>query len=239
MIQTLGTKSFHIALALFVTLLAGYAFMQSPFFALQTVHVTGSDYLGEEKVLALGGIHYGTNILQLDLRRIQTSISDHPAVAEVRVARRLPSTLAVDIIEKRPVVYLTTNRGFWAVDVEGTVLYFSDSLARPLPLVTSSVPLSGINEGHTLQSPTLLAALLFVNSLTPHGKNRISELHVNDQGIVAFTSDHITINLGSGQDMVEKAEVLDALFVRISQNDLAVSSIDVRHPRTPVVEQKR
>lgn len=238
MADTYSNKAFTIALGLFVLLLASYAFLQSPFFALEKIELMGHNYLSETDVLEAGEINYGTNLIEIDVRSVSRALRELPVVADVRVSRRLPSTLVLRISERTPVAYVSGERGFWTIDGDGKVLYRSDALTRALPLITAKPALT-TNAGDTLDTPHLLAALRFAEALTIKGQTQLTEIHASSDGITAFTTDRITVNLGVSGDMSEKATVLEALLARAAQGNLAISHVDVRHPRSPVVEEKR
>ncbi len=238
MADTYSNKAFTIALGLFIVLLASYAFLQSPFFSLQSIELLGNDYLTEDDVLEVGEVYYGINLTEIDVRALSDALRELPVVAEVRVSRRLPSTLVLRITERSPVAYVSGERRFWTVDGSGMLLFPSDTLTKPLPLITSTPEITP-RAGGRLQEPHLLAALRFAQALTLKGQTQLAEVHASDDGITAFTTDRITVNLGVTGDMQEKAAVLEALLARAAQGNLSISHVDVRHPRSPVVEEKR
>src|SRR5690606_4204864 len=109
-------------------------------FSLQRLELIGNDYLTRDDVLMYAGIDLGMNVLQMDVQEIREKLAELPVIADVSVARRLPSSLVVRVVERIPVAYIVDDSGFWKVDSEGTVLYFVDALTKSLPLLTSSKP---------------------------------------------------------------------------------------------------
>lgn len=200
--------------------------------------MTGNDYLTEDDILASAEIIYGTNLFQLDVRQITHSLAGLSVVEEVKVRRRWPASLVVTIVERIPVAYVAGDHGFWTVDGRGTVLYFVDSLTKPLPLITAS-PRLNVNAGVRLDEPYFLSALRFSEALTLQSVNRLSEIHVSPSEMTAFTRDHVTINVGISGDMREKSRVLESLLTNALQRGIDLTYVDVRHPRNPIVERKR
>lgn len=235
MADTYANKSFRIALALFALFLAGYAFLQSPIFSLREVRLSGNDHLTLDDVIAQAGLVMGTNLLEVDPRRVARSLEQSPVIAQVRVARRFPATLLIQITERRPVAYLPAERGFWTVDAEGRILYRVETLNKPMPLLTTSPPVAPA-EGHVLDEPHVLAALRFVSALSLRGLAQLAEVHAAARGIRAYTADGITVDLGLEGDMKEKAGVLETLLAKAAEGNVRITRIDVRHPRSPVVE---
>jgi len=240
MAGTYTNRGFTIALGLFAVLLAGYAFLQSPLFSLQSVQLTGNDRLSVGLVLERTELDYGVNLLEIEVRAVESALAELPFIVDVSVARRLPGTLVVRVRERTPIAYVAGERGFWAIDSDGVLLYGVDAPTKPLPLVTADLNDQVVREaGVVLDGPHIKAALDFVGALGVTTLASLSEIHASAAGVTAYTRDRITVSLGTGGDMREKAEVFEVLFAKAMQGNLNISHIDVRHPRSPVVEEKR
>lgn len=238
MANTYAGKGFSVALGLFVVLLAGYAFLQSPFFALERIELIGNAYVQVDDVLDVSALRYGVNLIQIDLKEVTESIRTLPVVVDVKVSRRLPSSLRVRLVERSPIAYLASNSGFWTVDAEGVVVYPVQTLSKPIPVITATPPVEPM-PGQRVDEPHLMSALRFAGALTLKGLAQLSEIHASPAGITAYTTDRVTVNLGVDGDMAEKAAVLEALLDKAAQGNIGITHVDVRHPRSPVVEQKR
>lgn len=238
MAQSFSGKGYTVALGLFVAVLATYAVFQSPLFQLQRIDVVGGERLSGADVLTWTGLSLGQNLFDLDTETIEKELLRHPLVANVTVSRRLPATLQVVVDERKPVALLSVGGGLWAIDAEAIALFESTSLTLTLPLITLDANLQP-EAGSAVNHPRLHLALSFVRGLSLKGLASLSEVHVTDEGLVAYTRDGISISLGNDGEMSEKARVLEGLLDQIQARRLAVAHIDLRHPKSPVFRDKR
>ena len=74
-------------------------------FSLQAIEVNGNRLIKTEDILGQFNLDNGVNVTNLNLAKIQQSIEKHPYVKAALVSRRLPSSLQIDIIERKPVAY--------------------------------------------------------------------------------------------------------------------------------------
>jgi cell division protein FtsQ len=97
----------------------------SPRFALREIHADATLHVAREEILALAGAEPGDRLLSIDTDDVAARVAAHPWVASVRVRRQLPSTLVIDVVERRAV----------ATALLGT-LYLLDDAGRPFKRAT-------------------------------------------------------------------------------------------------------
>jgi cell division protein FtsQ len=98
-----------------------WAAFHSPRLAVQRIVVTGSTTLTSEQVAAMAGIRVGENIFRTNLFRIRQAIRSAPAIREANVARLLPATLAIQVVEREARLILLQGARYYEVDAEGVV----------------------------------------------------------------------------------------------------------------------
>ncbi|MGD0837612.1 MAG: FtsQ-type POTRA domain-containing protein [Polyangia bacterium] len=112
---------------LLLVLLAGCAWsgrwaithvINSPQFQLGSLEFQPTPHLGEPELLELAGVSIGDKLLGIDTDQVAARIATHPWVAKVRVSRRLPSVLVVELTERRAVA-LAELSGLYLVDDNG------------------------------------------------------------------------------------------------------------------------
>lgn len=236
--DTFRSRGFTLALALFVGLLGAYAVLQSPLFSLQTVELAGARRLTSDDVLLETGIRPGTHLFSIDLRRAARLLEQHPLIEGVSLRRRIPSTLVVRVEERTPVAYLALEGSLWMIDAGAIPVLQAPAPVEPLPLITLGIPVR-VEPGVPIDLPPLLSALEFTGALPPDALALLSEVHVSGDGLTAFTRDAIVIDLGAGEAAEEKATVFGGLLDQLRDRNVPVSRIDLRHPKSPVIRQKR
>jgi cell division protein FtsQ len=88
-------------------------------FALEHLVVSGSTRFSESELCKLLGIQPGDNLFAVDLARAEHRLAEHPWVASVKLRRKLPSTLELELVEYHAKavallgdqLYLVTEKG--------------------------------------------------------------------------------------------------------------------------------
>jgi cell division protein FtsQ len=92
--------------------------VDSPRFRLRVVEFTPTPHLGQADVLALAGVALGDRLLGVDTDRVAARIATHPWVSSVRSSRRLPSSLVIEVTERRAAAVAALS-GLYLVDDDG------------------------------------------------------------------------------------------------------------------------
>lgn len=78
------------------------AVVQSPFFTIQKVTITGDHRVKKQEIMSLAGLEQPANFFQVNLFAMEKKIAAHPWVAAASVRRSLLFTLTVSIVEEEP-----------------------------------------------------------------------------------------------------------------------------------------
>jgi cell division protein FtsQ len=110
--------------------------MTSPRFAVAEVQVVGADHRPSEAIAAESGIAVGTNVFALDLDGARAAILADPWIAEVSLARRLPGTILVQVVERKAAALLAMGDTFLATSDGEPFKKLEAGDPVELPLVT-------------------------------------------------------------------------------------------------------
>lgn len=233
-----SSRTFVVAVWLFVLVLALFLLANSPLFRLQRVEVLGASLMQEGEIVERAGLQLELPLYAIDLNDAAARLREDPVIAEVRLRRRLPDTIVVTLKERRAVGFLTTREAFWAVDAEAIPLFVTESPSLGLPLITLESPVEP-RLGEAIPDARLAEVLQFVGALTVTGLAALSEVHAQSDDIVAYTRDRVSISLGRDGDMPEKARVLEGLLKELQVGKLSIAHIDLRHPKSPAIRDRR
>lgn len=96
--------------------------LTSPHFALADVEVAGTRRVSaawvEERMEPLAG----TNLLLLRAAEVGRPLAEHPWVAGVAVAKRLPAHLTVEVQERQPAALVVRGAGLWYAEADGRLI---------------------------------------------------------------------------------------------------------------------
>lgn len=83
------------------------AVVQSPFFTVNHIEVTGNHRVSREEILAQAGLNRKINLFELHLPAVVKKLERHPWIDRARVTRRLLTTLEITLTEEQPLAIVT------------------------------------------------------------------------------------------------------------------------------------
>ena len=91
-------------------------------FQVQRVEVTGMERVDQLKVYELVLAEKDRAMPLVDIDQVRADLLEYGWIKDARVSRRLPDTLAVEIVERKPAAVWQRDGKYSLIDAEGTVL---------------------------------------------------------------------------------------------------------------------
>lgn len=91
-------------------------------FEVKRVEVTGIDKMDRLTVYAIALDQHSMAMPLVDLEKVRAQLMTYGWIADARVSRRMPDTLLVDIVERKPVAVWQNNQELSLIDGDGVVL---------------------------------------------------------------------------------------------------------------------
>jgi len=230
--------AFRLARALAVAaLLCGGAYraverlMASDMLQIERVNVSGTERLEIADVLALLGDLRGQNILRADLDEARRRLLACPWVADAVLRKRLPGSVDVAIVERRPMgIARLTSGHLFLVDDEGTVIdAFGPKYAEfDLPIIDGLLaPGGGRVDRERVDLATRVLASL---AGRPDLARRVSQIDVSDpsDAVVLLDSDSALLRLGD-RDFLQRLESYLDLAPALRQRVELIDYVDLRY----------
>lgn len=105
-------------------------------FQVEKVEVLGTERMDEMAVYAIALGQVDRSMLNIDLATVRQDIMRLPWVQDARISRRLPDTLVVDVVERKPAAVWQQGGRLALIDASGVVLEPVSAQAMPdLPLL--------------------------------------------------------------------------------------------------------
>jgi cell division protein FtsQ len=186
------------------------------------VQVAGVETLTAAQVRTAAAVPSAHPLATLDVAAVSERVTDLAPVERVRVFRKWPGTIVIEVVERTAVAAVPQDGRFALVDGSGVV--FRSMARRPagLPLVRVGAP--GRDDAATRGALSVLAAL------TPQLRERLAEVSVSGPA-------QITLDLKGGRKVIWgdpsqndiKARVATALLERDA------TTIDVSAPEVVTI----
>lgn len=100
--------------------------LNSPLFAVDHVEILGAERADVAAAVDRAGVGPGALVLWVDTGSIATEVAADPWVQDVRVERVFPNRVVVEVLERRPVVWIEGISSWMLVSSDGTVIETAD-----------------------------------------------------------------------------------------------------------------
>jgi cell division septal protein FtsQ len=186
----------------------------SPRFAVHDVAVGPSTRVSADEIRALAGVQIGDHLLAVDPDAVAARLATHPWILAARVRRELPSTLAIEVTERRAVASALLG-ALYLLDADGRPFKRATfAEADGLPVVTGVTRDQYAAVRSTSEAVFRQALELFATYGDGHPERpKLSEVHVDTRAgfsLVLFDGSG-EIRLGRG-DFEAKLARLDRIF---------------------------
>jgi cell division protein FtsQ len=192
-----------IGAALAVAWSAHHYALTSPRFAIRTVDLVGAKRTSLEQLKTESGVAVGLNIFALDTDVAERKLLENPWIAEVKITRRLPSTLRVELTEREASAVVALGERLYLVTPEG-VPFKEISAGDPfdMPLISGTSP-ENLQRDRKREIERIQVGLEVLHQFERLPLSRVypaEEVHLADAGDVTLTcgKDGVTLELGTG-----------------------------------------
>ena len=221
---------------------------KSDFFQITSMKIEGNRSLSKDMILQLSGVDIHSNLLAIDLAEIKQKIEADAWIDTVRIKRKLPSKLIINIKERSPVALLKTKDSLYYLDKKG-MPFVKPGIGADLdfPVISGMEDLLVLDAGpvKTSRLNSLNEALRFLryarsgSSALP--SQNISELNLSDNGqLVLILADHpFPIFLGEKLSRRKYSRLAKVLYWLYKKNEFtSVSYIYLDYTENKVLVGK-
>ena len=117
----------RVLLVLLIALIIISICLFTPFFNIQNTVVTGNENISSEQIIEVASVPYQHNIFRLNKKSVKKAVLTIPEIEEVKIKRKLPSTVEIIVTETKPFMYFPFETGYAVTNEAGRVLALTDS----------------------------------------------------------------------------------------------------------------
>lgn len=210
--------------------LGAWLLLNSGAFAVREIRVSGNDVLPTSEVLDEAGVEVGDNLFRLSPDAVEAALLRNAWIAGARVHRRWPSTLVLELTERRAVGWVEDGDGTVVlVAGDGTVL--EDAAGRPGRLPSLGTVAPNLVPAAGWQGPPV--AVRVAASFPPSLRRLVAGIRVGEGGV------RLRLRPG-GSALYGQATALEAknaaLLSILRRDDLVIDYVDLRIASAPAVK---
>lgn len=200
-------KNYLLRFLVFVGILAAVTlFLSSGFFVIEKIEVQGNVYYNDEEVINISGAQTGGNLFWgAGASEIRDRLGEDPYFAEVRVKRRLPDTLVIEVEERRQTAAIVYGDEYIVIDEQGIVLRKSD--VDPKVTLLTGLTVSKMKPGEKIEveESAILSSTLQMLQVMTDGDIYFKKIDVSKTIIRAYIYDTLLVK-GTPRQMKDSIE---------------------------------
>lgn len=207
------------------------ALLYSPALMVRRVVVEGTSLTRSDEVVRTARIVDGSQWLLLPVSRITKRLEALPTVSEAVVARGMPNTVHIRVLERRPLALLRTQWNSYWIDENG-VLFWKSSQAQGLPVIQWQAR-TPVVLGQAVQNRSVRTALEILYRYVPRYQLPVEQITVDLEGDICLNMrDGLLVKMGDSADLQQKVVLISSLrqTTRIIQNTVYVDVSCVEKP---------
>lgn len=221
-----------VAAAVLAVVLLWVLLVNSQLFEIEDVEVVGASAVSSSEVLDRAAIEDGETLLRVDEDAIVRRLTEDPWIEDASIARRLPSTLRIEVAERVPAAVIDTGVSFWFVEENGRVIAESVASSATVVPVIRDIPDFVAEPGKVSDSATLANALDVLAGLSDELRASIRSVTAPSVSeTTVLTASGVEITVGEAEHMDEKSAIIRDI---LAAQGSAVVFIDVRSIERPI-----
>jgi len=206
-------------LALFVSLIVAVVFVCTVFFKVKTIAVIGGKVCLPEQVAQASGVQLEDKLLFVNRFEVSEGIFEAlPYVDEVRIRKKYPSTLQIEIVEAEPAATVVAGKVAYLIDRNGKLLEYGPdredyTVGLRIEGLSVTDPVEGKHIMHADELRLTTLELVLDTFLNHSILEKIGSINMEKLYNLSFIyDDRIVVALGDTDRMQEKLEMLEAVL---------------------------
>lgn len=200
------------------------------FFRVDTVEISGEERYSEAQILKASGIKTGDNLFLLNKFNVANQLlKELPYIEEVRINRKLPDTLTIQVAECSQVMAVVQDGTAWLISPSGKIVDSCKQSEAPdaaqvdgcellAPSVGSSLALA--TEYKTRQD-SLIDLMTALDAADVMGE--VGGIHLDDAAMLTMDyADRFTVQMPYGADYTYQLRTIQAVIGQLETNETGV-----------------
>jgi cell division protein FtsQ len=175
--------------------------LTTPRFAVVEFDVEGNRRASDAEIVRVAGLERGGNVFRVDLEGVERRMLQNPWIQSAKVSRRLPGTIAVEVVEREAAAIALLGDDLYLVTPKGLPFKLLDDRdPHDLPVVTGLGPRDfALDRDSAVERlGEALELIRYYDTLPLASVHPAEELHLETDGGVVMTigTKPITLQLG-------------------------------------------
>ena len=214
-----------------LVILSIYICISSSIFELKEIKLSGNEKLSKKDIIATSNLKLGGNLFQYNIEDIEKSISNNAYIKDVKVKRKMPDKLEINIIENKEDAIVKLGKNNIYIQNDGLILSESTKIINEnIPIITGiKLEKNKVKEhidiiGETKQN----LLILMLQCLGNNNMNReIETININKNDVKMKTNDDINIDIKLDDNIDYNIKKLRQILVDLKSNNIKNGNVDL------------
>ena len=219
--------------------IAGIVFVtQTNFFNIKNVDLTGEYVITGDGIREKTSSLIGENIFFIDETEIKKNIKTDPYVDTIKISKKYPNILKIDVKEKKGFYYILENGVYNILNDELVLLEKVDNIEDKELVEVKGIELGNTSIGEQIENNSRINKVLYyfyrmACELEKQGETvKVTAIDLGELSNVKAYIGNIEIRLGADEDLIKKMNKA----INIYKSGLVKSYIDVSFEGSPVFD---
>ena len=221
-----GRLAFLLKLFAFAVAVVAMLWAVALFFRMDHIAVSGNERYSGAEVLAASGLQTGGNLYFLNKFDVKEAIFEQlPYVETVRINRKLPDTLLIEVSECKAAAAVQSENGLWLISDYGKLLETAETPPLGCPTIIGAEPVEPrvtetVNLGEEAAYRLSVVLTLLQESEKRGMREKIGEIDLGDDAALSFTYlGRFTVRQPWTADITYKLESLGTVVDYLENNE--------------------
>lgn len=216
-----------LKIVLLIAIIAGGTVfaLTSPIFNIKDIQVLNNNQIDAETIISLSELVTGQNIFKFSSNKVISKIKENSYIENVRIHRKLPSTIQIDVEERIPTYSIDYVGKYAIINNQGYILEISED-NKGLPIILNSKTAEGeISTNQRLNDEDLgkLEDVLKIMSSAKENNldTEVTNIDISDKNeyIIYLEQEKKRIHLGDSSNLSNKMLYIVAILEQEKDNE--------------------
>lgn len=214
-------------------LIASYVVLHQPWLAFGRLEVTGNTVVTLDEVKEMGDAGDPLNIFNINRKKLLSSLRSDYRVEKADLALGWPNILRVVVTDRQPALYVAMEGTQYAkLDPTGHIIGLADGVTGGDAPFVSGWHIAQGDLGGVTEDEEILGILGFLQKLDPDLKDRIMEIHVDEnKSLKIYLHNGIPVILGTYENAQSKLKTFQAICKELEAKKIKAQYIDLTYEK--------
>ncbi|MDR7857191.1 FtsQ-type POTRA domain-containing protein [Tissierella sp.] len=211
--------------------------LNTDFFIIDNIKVLGSNKTSKDIIISASSITIGENQFKISTSDGEKNIDKIPYVKEVKIKRKFPKGIIIEIIERKELFQIKELSSFALIDIDGYILDIVSTENHILPLI-NGYDIGDNKVGDNIfseeENKGIIDFILEGNNLSLLGKMKSIDL-VDTNNVNFLLNESIIVAFGTLDDVKYKLNLLNEILKDIEKKQISCKMILMNKGDNPII----